>query len=278
MNGPRAMPLVLWTIVLAGVTAGLIAAGTGQLATPPIHGFGRWVDAEGSVAAAMAIARLVGLVLAVWLLATTLAAIGARLLHLGGATRFVDALTLPVVRRMVHGAVGVGVVVGAVTSTGATAYAARPEPSTPTMVRLPSQPELRMERLPDAPPDAPAATPTPSDVQSTPETTPTTDPAAPTTEPPPPTDPAATPPPDEPAGPAVPSSRVVVQGDHFWRLATEALTQAWQRPPTDDETVPYWEAVIAANRDVLADPANPNLLFPGQQVQLPPPPPPPPAS
>jgi nucleoid-associated protein YgaU len=37
----------------------------------------------------------------------------------------------------------------------------------------------------------------------------------------------------------------------------------------DAEVVPYWRAVIEANRDRLADRDNPSLVFPGQEFVLP---------
>jgi hypothetical protein len=59
----------------------------------------------------------------------------------------------------------------------------------------------------------------------------------------------------------------------MWGKAAAVLTDAWRRPPTDAEVVPYWQALIEANRARLADPANPDLIFAGQSFELPPPPP-----
>ncbi|MDQ1402564.1 MAG: resuscitation-promoting factor RpfA [Actinomycetota bacterium] len=243
----RVLPLAAWVATLVAVIILLVIAGHGRLRTPPTHDLGRWVEAEGSVYAAMALARIVALVLAGWLLVTTAVALAGRLLGLHA----LDVIALPLVRRMVNGAVGVGIVVGAVTATGAAAYASKPQAAAPTMVRLPDQaaagptstaPGLTMRRLPDDP------SPTP----------------APAVAEPPAEHPAAT-------GPA----RDLKGGDNFWGIATEQLTGAWHRAPSEAETVPYWQALIAANRDVLADPGNPNLLFPGQRITLPEPPPPP---
>jgi nucleoid-associated protein YgaU len=36
---------------------------------------------------------------------------------------------------------------------------------------------------------------------------------------------------------------------------------------------PYWTGLVEANRDVLVDPANPDLIHPGQTFRLPAPPP-----
>src|SRR3954453_20288015 len=43
-----------------------------------------------------------------------------------------------------------------------------------------------------------------------------------------------------------------------------ALTEAGHRPPTAPETAPYWLHLVAQNHSRLADPANPDLVYPGQ--------------
>ncbi|MCC6437901.1 MAG: LysM peptidoglycan-binding domain-containing protein [Acidimicrobiales bacterium] len=62
----------------------------------------------------------------------------------------------------------------------------------------------------------------------------------------------------------------VERGEHLWQLATEALTDAWGRPPTDPELAPYWSEMIELNRDHLAPPGDPNLIYTGQQFIVPP--------
>ena len=62
----------------------------------------------------------------------------------------------------------------------------------------------------------------------------------------------------------------VEQGDHFWKLAEEQLTDSWGREPTDSETAPYWRDVVDTNLERLAPPHDPNLIYPGQQFLLPP--------
>ena len=64
----------------------------------------------------------------------------------------------------------------------------------------------------------------------------------------------------------------VQPGDHLWRVAERTLADVWGRPPTDDEVAPYWRQVVDANRPVLADPANPDLVFAGQELTIPEPP------
>lgn len=61
----------------------------------------------------------------------------------------------------------------------------------------------------------------------------------------------------------------VERGEHFWQLAKEALTDAWGRSPTDPELAPYWSEMVELNRDRLAPPGDPNLIYAGQQFILP---------
>jgi LysM domain len=70
--------------------------------------------------------------------------------------------------------------------------------------------------------------------------------------------------------PAVePATITVAPGDSFWSLAEGVVAHALDRDPTEAEVVPAWSALIAANRDRLVDPANPDLLLPGQVLRLP---------
>ncbi len=58
--------------------------------------------------------------------------------------------------------------------------------------------------------------------------------------------------------------------------AEATLADAWGRPPTDGEVTPYWQTLVDSNRNALADPSNPDLIYGGQTFALPTPPPPPP--
>ncbi|MFP5322935.1 MAG: LysM peptidoglycan-binding domain-containing protein, partial [Acidimicrobiia bacterium] len=59
-------------------------------------------------------------------------------------------------------------------------------------------------------------------------------------------------------------------GDSFWTIAEETVSDALARPATDDEVDPYWRRLVEANRARLVDPADPDLLHPGQVLELPP--------
>ena len=66
------------------------------------------------------------------------------------------------------------------------------------------------------------------------------------------------------------NGRTVSAGESFWRIADDALTGHLDRAPTDREVAAYVERIVDRNRDRLADPENPDLIFPGQEFDLPP--------
>jgi hypothetical protein len=59
-------------------------------------------------------------------------------------------------------------------------------------------------------------------------------------------------------------------GDHLWGIADDVLCRAWGRTPAVADVAAYWRGVVAANRSRLADPANPDLILPGDTLMLPP--------
>ena len=69
---------------------------------------------------------------------------------------------------------------------------------------------------------------------------------------------------------SAPGTVVVQPGDHLWALASRALARELGRAPAEAEVDPYWRTVVAANRDRLVDPDNPDLILPGQEMVLPP--------
>ena len=64
---------------------------------------------------------------------------------------------------------------------------------------------------------------------------------------------------------------VVEAGDSFWGVAVETLRdRAGGGVPDEASVERYWRSLVAANRERMADPANPDLLIPGQELVLPP--------
>jgi nucleoid-associated protein YgaU len=222
---------------LAVVVAVLVVAGRGALATPPLGSVDElsgWLDRTDTVTAALAIVRIVALVVTAWLLvASLLGALG----RVAGRARIVAAAdrALPVpLRRLLTGLAGAGaasvVVLGAGSGTHDRGDAV---PVGERLVLLPDDGEgtATMSVLPG---DASVTDASPA----------------------------------PPAWPAAPATWTVAPGDSFWSIAEEVLADAWGRPPTDAEIDPYWRVLIAANRDRITS-GNPDLIFPGQVFVLP---------
>jgi nucleoid-associated protein YgaU len=174
-----------------------------------------------------------------WYLAALLAVgVAARLARARPLVRLADGLTLPPLRRALDAALGLSVLAGATTPAAAWA-----EPRA-------TSPPVTMVRLADEP----------ASVEPVPSTSTTTLPV------PAPPSPVAHAPPPSAAG-----QWTVAPGDHFWSIAERVLAQAWARAPADAEVDPYWRRLVEANRHMLADRHNPDLLFVGQVLEVPPP-------
>jgi hypothetical protein len=75
---------------------------------------------------------------------------------------------------------------------------------------------------------------------------------------------------ERPEAPPESSTHAAISGDNLWSIAAAHLTNVRGERPHAREIAPYWRALIDANRSVLPDPDNPDLLFPGVQLTLPP--------
>ena len=81
--------------------------------------------------------------------------------------------------------------------------------------------------------------------------------------------PAAERPSDRPVPVEADLSVTVRPGDSFWTIAEDLVSLRLQRAPTDPEVIGPWRDLIAANRDALPDPADPDVLLPGTVLRLP---------
>jgi nucleoid-associated protein YgaU len=304
MNPRRArLALVAWLVVVIAGLALLTAAGRGSLAAPPASP-GRWlswIDDRDPATAFVALARLAALAIGWYLLAALVVGAAARLGRAHALIAMADRLTVPSARRILDGALGLAIVAssltgvaGAETTPGALPAAAASAPEPVTMHRLPPTPvgaasspaaaddaaaAMRQQSTPgnaqaavmraQPAPGAPATSPAPT-MRRLPDAA-EPHPAGPPSPAPPTPTPTTTTPSSSPAAAAlVPGTWEVKPGEHFWSIAEHVLERAWGRAPTDRETDPYWRALVAANRAVLADGDNPDLLFPGQRLTIPP--------
>jgi hypothetical protein len=242
--------LALWIAALVAVIIGFGALGGGALAPPPLTdpgGWGPWAAGREPLEAAFAVLRVVVIALAWYLLAVTVLAAGSRLLRPGRMVTVVDVLTIPFVRRVVQGAVGVGLATAAVAGVGSRVLAGGTTRPTPTAADI----ELAASR-------GEAATDLPTMRRLGDETEPTVRHLD------------GSDPPDAARDSVEDAARWEVQpGQHLWSIATSVLEGAWGRAPTDAEVTPYWVELIEANRAALADPQNPDLIHPGQVFRLP---------
>jgi hypothetical protein len=290
-----AVGLVGWLGLLIAVIALLHAVG-GPLAPPPLDdtgSFRHWLEQREPAMVALAALRMVTLALAWYLSIVTGAALLATLLRARRLVRAVELVSLPPLRRLLNAALGLSLAT-TLSAPGMASARVTPPPtvqvpagnsSLPTMRLLPEEPS------PTAPsPPTPMAVDQPQEPSSPrPETPasapPTTAPSATSTTAPPAPQAATTPPasartpatPTEPPGAApmatsTPREWTVRPGEHFWAVAEAVLAEAWRHGPSEGQVVPYWRNLMAANRDRLRDPGNPDLLFPGQVLVVPPPP------
>jgi nucleoid-associated protein YgaU len=67
------------------------------------------------------------------------------------------------------------------------------------------------------------------------------------------------------------ASYVIRPGDSFWNIAATRLRGGGSEPQLDDESVAhYWRLLLRANRRDLPVPGQPDILFPGDRIELPP--------
>lgn len=173
------LPLAAWVAALVGAVVAFTAMGSGPLAAPALTDPGSWsawAVGKDPVVATAAVLRLVVLLLAWYLLGATTVGAVARLARLTAMVRVADALSVPVVRRVLQTSLGVSLATAvAVSSTSVTG--SRPGPA-PMMAAAaqdvaaeaegPAPPRMRplppREATAQMPtPPEPAQTPTPPD-------------------------------------------------------------------------------------------------------------------
>jgi LysM domain len=69
--------------------------------------------------------------------------------------------------------------------------------------------------------------------------------------------------------PAVRSDYLVQPGDHLWSIAERTVTERSGAEPSDREIGAYWRELLRLNEHRLVESGNPDLILPGQVLELP---------
>lgn len=262
---PR-MAMPIWCLALGATSWLLHTVGTDDLATPPApwH-WGSWLTATDPAAAIVAVIR-VGAVIGCWYL--VVATVAGAVVRRAGTRRGVtaaDRLTPRFLRALLNSAAGLTLSAAGLTAA-TTPLLTTSVSSSPAVAAAPSQSEPRagptLRRIPS-----------PSDDS---EPLWSQDPGGDHNQP---TGAAELEPfvfrlgPLAPARPDESTTWLVETGDHFWHIAEETLADAWERPPSNREIDGYWRDLIDANRGILLVPDDPDILLPGQVVEVVAPPP-----
>jgi hypothetical protein len=238
--------------------------GRGPLTAPPawnLQELQAWATSRGVIGSSMVALRLAALTVSLYLTAVSAIALAA------GATRcrplaYVAHRLTP---RLLRPALGLAFV--PLFAVPLPAFAADDTPVMVQVSAVPAQGDAPIMRW--VGPSEPALTtttapvPTSTAAPATTGITTTTAVAAPV--PPAPVTTMVPPPPAATEG-----TWVIRRGDHLWSIAAETLEDRLDRPPAPREVARYWRALVAANRDRLVDPANPDLVFAGHEITLPP--------
>ena len=261
-------------LLVAGETVAVVAlhrlGGVDGFAIPG-HDLGRWLQQSTSEEVLLAGVRLAALVAAWWLLGSTLLYVVARVARLHGAARALGWATLPAVRRWVDRAAAVSIVAATALGVGRPAAADPPPTTSPASAPVVVDVDHRdPARVPSRPP---STVRTGQAVDSPPG--PTVPPTG-TTFPPPTTAPLVAPtapPPVAPVPPPAGATHTVTSGEHLWSIAAGQVATATGKAPADlspADVAAYWLRVVELNRHRLRS-GNPNLVYPGEVVELPPP-------
>lgn len=250
----RVLPLAGWVAALLGLLAGLAAAGE-ALPSPPLTEPGAWpawIASQPPVPAVFGLLRLVALAVGFYLLATTLLVTVARLARAARMIRVADALTVPAVRRLTATAVGVGLAtatLSGLSEDGGPWAGGGPTTITAEMAE-PGEAGLGMASLGEAGADEVTLALRDDADDGEGDGGDGADPER-----------------SEAGG--APGTVVVAAGDHLWGIAERVVAASVGGHPSEEAVAPYWRRLVEANRDRLADPANPDLIHPGQEFVLP---------
>lgn len=291
--------LALWLAALTATVLALWFLGHSAIASPALvhpSTWPAWASSRDPVTVAMAMMRVAALAVASYLWLVTFLNFAAAMTSSSLVETLALTLTVPAVRRILGGVAGLGLsaTVTLLPVAASLPYASGPagpagSAETATVATMREVPPGTVGTMREVPPNDDPGAHTASEHEVPPPTSPSSSDAASTTTtmttatttttatpaPPaiPPVSAPASPPISTPAAPTAsvqPLEWIVEPGDNFWFKAASELTHALGRAPSDAEIVPYWHTLIEANRAMLADPVNPDLIFPGQHFTVPP--------
>jgi hypothetical protein len=253
-----------WWLLVAGAVAALAAFDPRETHGPPWSNPGNWIhwcSQTGPGYALFAFGRQLLMACGLYLLALGLMAALARWRGWGGAFRAVTVLCPRTLRSLVLGSVGVAGVASLAVAAVAGDAGASIAPPPPVLRSLPPTPSTAR------PASSPPSTHIPN--ASSNSNPPATHPAAsPVTLPAPPPS-AGTSPTFSGTEPQLPATWTVRPGDSLWRIAEQTLGEASGREASDADVARYCSWIVELNRSSLPNPANPNLIFPGDLIRLP---------
>jgi hypothetical protein len=260
MNRVRLVPTIATLAVAAVCLVWLARFGSGLPAgcLTSRAALAAWLRDHDAASAALAVSWLAAAVASCYLLVITLLGALARLIGWRPAIRWVDALTIPGVRRALAVVSTAGVSAGLL--TGSPAGAAPPQAPPARTAADTGDDDLLLVRLPNDTASSSVAT-----MHRLADGGPGTNVTSTTA----PTSVTGRPPVVAPAPVAPPETWTIAPGEHLWEVAHDVLAESWGRAVTDREIAVYWERLLAENRGVLVDPQNPDLVYAGQVFALP---------
>ena len=229
MTGHPVLRLTLWTGGLIGAIAGLQRLGTGDLGGPPVGAgataLGRWATSRDPASVLMVGVRELALGTAIYLLAATVLTLAAQASRAASLISLSDRITVPLVRRLVGGVLGMAVAAGPLAGAPS-AWATRlpPPPSVTFPAGGPAGPAVT-----DLEVSPPAPAPDPPTLRRLPDNDPT----------------AAT-------APSLPASALPPVSTTETPTTAEAVTTA---PSTGSPTTPAPPATTSSPSPALAPPA-----------------------
>lgn len=238
-------PRTQLTVGLLAIAAAIVALhhlGGGMLALPSSRStsaVGDWAQQRDPVTVGFAVLRLVALVVAYHLAATTAIGLAGRIMSLPGWVRAAEAWTFPPLRTTWGRMAGLGL--------SATAVLTAPVPPS-TAASLPDATMKVVEASPPGPPGSATIQVVDGRAAPTAEATTTVEPRADT------------------IIEATAEQHEVRAGDHLWAIAETRISDHLGRPATDAEVGDYWRRLIGANPQVV----DPDLIHPGQLITVPP--------